>query len=388
MADDVLPQTPHDELVRYRRHLHAHPELSLREVETAAFIERELRAAGIAEIRTGVAGTGVVATLSGGRPGPVTLLRADMDALPIQELNDVPYRSTRDGIMHACGHDGHVAVLLATARALAGLRDRLPGTVVCCFQPGEEGYFGARRMIEEGVLERPHVDRVFALHLYSGLEVGKIGIRDGAFFAASDRFELRIAGRGGHGGMPDRSTDPIVAAAHLITMLQTIVSREIAPKEPAVVTIGKMEGGTTFNVIPDDAVLYGTVRTLDERVRQTMPHRIERIVSGLCSAMRVEYTLDYQWGYPPTVNDRACNDVVRDVARRRLGDGNVVDPHDVVMWSEDMSYFHQERPGAYFLVGVRGEERGSFPQHSARYDIDERALDVAFRMMTGIALHG
>jgi amidohydrolase len=379
---------PAAELRRYRRHFHAHPELSLVEFETAAFIERALRECAFDEIRTGVGGTGILATLRGGRPGPVTLLRADMDALPVEEVNSVSYRSEHAGVMHACGHDGHMAILLTAARVLSEMRGEIPGTLVFCFQPGEEGYAGNRLMIEDGALENPHVDRVFALHLYSGLELGKIGIRDGAFFAASDRFSIALVGKGGHGAMPQMTHDPIVGAAHFITMLQTIVSREVAPKDPAVVTIGSMEARGSFNVIPDRVEMRGTARTYDEGVRSMMPRRLERMLQGLAEAMRLDYEIEYDFGYPATVNDEAMNDVVREVAAQVVGAENVVDPHDVVMWGEDMAYMQQQRPGAYFIVGVRGAELGIEPQHSPRYDMDERALEIGFAMMIGIALTG
>ncbi|HVA28058.1 MAG TPA: M20 family metallopeptidase [Candidatus Baltobacteraceae bacterium] len=386
----TLPKidVPTEELVRYRRHFHAHPELSLHEHETAAFIERELRECDFDEIRTGVGGTGILATLKGGRPGPVTLLRADMDGLPMEEVADVPYRSTRPGAMHACGHDGHMAILLCAARALSRNREQVVGTIVFCFQPAEEGPAGNKMMIDDGALENPHVDRCFALHLYSGLEVGKIGVRDGPFFASSDRFELTLRGKGGHGAMPHTSVDPIVAAAQLVSMLQTIPSREIAPKDPVVLSVGSLHSGTTFNVIPDHADMRGTVRAFDHDVRQSMPERMERMVEGLCDAMRLDYEFEYLWGYPPTVNDPAMNDIVREVGQATLGRINVVDPHDVVLWAEDMSYMMEQRPGAYFVVGVRGPQMGHEPQHSARYDIDEAALGVGFRMMVGLALYG
>jgi amidohydrolase len=377
-----------EQLVRYRRHLHAHPELSLVEFETAAFIEQELREGAFDEIRTGVGGTGILATLRGGRPGPVTLLRADMDALPLDEQNDVAYRSVRTGVMHACGHDGHVAILLAAALALSRRRAEIPGTLVFCFQPGEEGYSGNKLMIADGALEDPHVDRTFALHLYSGLEVGKVGVRDGEFFASSDRFDIELIGKGGHGALPDTAVDPIVAAGQLVTALQTIASREIPPREPVVVTVGSLHAGTTFNVIPDRAQLQGSARAFNDAVRRSIPERIERIVQGLCAAMRLDYKMEYQWIYPPTVNDRSMNDIVREVGRAAVGAENVVDPHDLLMWSEDMSFMHNERPGAYFLVGARGTQKGIEPQHSARFDIDEHALEVGFKMMLGIALHG
>jgi amidohydrolase len=376
-----------DQLIRYRRHFHQHPELSLQEFETAKFIERELRSFGIDEIRTGVGKTGVLATLRGERPGPVTLLRADMDALPVQEVGDVQYRSLNDGVMHACGHDGHMAILLSAARALGGRRREIAGSLVFCFQPGEEGYAGNKLMIEDGALEDPHVDRTFALHLYSGLDVGKVGVRDGAFFASSDRFDIELIGRGGHGAMPQAAVDPIVGAAQLVTALQTIASREIAPQQPVVVTVGSLHAGTTFNVIPERAQLQGTARAFDEAVRKSLPERIERIILGVCEAMRLEYRFEYHWVYPPTVNDATINAVVREVARELRGPQDVVDPHDTVMWSEDMSFMQQQRPGAYFLVGARGPERGSEPQHSARFDIDERALQVGLEMMVGLGLH-
>ncbi len=375
------------ELVRYRRHFHAHPELSMAEHETAAFIERELRGLGVDAIRTGVGKTGIIATLRGSRPGPVTLLRADMDALPVQELNDVTYRSCNEGVMHACGHDAHMAILLAAVRTLCNRRGEVHGSLVFCFQPGEEGFSGNKLMIEDGALENPHVDRTFALHLYTGLDVGKIGVRDGAFFASSDRFEIELIGKGGHGAMPQSAVDPVVGAAQLVVLLQTIASREIAPPQPVVVTVGSLHAGTTFNVIPERAHLQGTARTFDEGVRKELPERVERMILGVCEAMRLEYRLDYHWVYPPTINDAAVNAIVRNVGRELLGSGNVVDPHEIVMWSEDMAFMQQLRPGAYFLVGARGSNVGSEPQHSARFDIDEHALEVGHDMMVALGLH-
>jgi len=378
---------PHDELVATRRRLHAAPELSMVEHETAAHVAGELGELGLDEVRTAVGITGVLGTLKGGKPGPVTLLRADMDALPITELNDVPYKSTRAGVMHACGHDGHVAILLSAARTLAARRAEVPGTLVFCFQPGEEGHAGAKKMIDDGALENPHVDRTFALHLFSGLDAGKIGVRDGAFFASADEFDLTIRGKGGHGAMPQLAVDPIAAGAYVVTLLQSIVAREVAPKDPAVVTVGQFVSGTTFNVIPDEAKMKGTVRAFDADVRKSMPERMERIIKGLAEALRFEYEFDYHWSYPPTVNAREINDVVRDVGRRELGAENVVE-HDIVMWAEDMSFMQEERPGAYFIVGARGGPQTAFPHHNARFDIDERALDVGYRMMLALGLAG
>jgi len=377
----------HDDLVATRRRLHAQPELSMVEHETAAYVAGQLHGLALDEVRTGIGITGVLGTLKGGEPGPVTLLRADMDALPITEVVDVPYKSTRPGVMHACGHDGHVAILLAAARTLAARRAEVPGTLVFCFQPGEEGHAGAKKMMDDGALENPHVDRTFALHLFSGLDVGKIGVRDGAFFASADEFDLTIRGKGGHGAMPQLAVDPVAAGAYVVTMLQTIVSREIAPKDPAVVTVGQFVSGTTFNVIPDEAKMKGTVRAFDAEVRKSMPERMRRILEGLSTALRFDYDFDYHWSYPPTVNSREMNDVVRDVGRRELGAQNVVE-HDIVMWAEDMSFMQEVRPGAYFIVGARGGLETSFPHHNARFDIDERALEVGYRMMTALGLAG
>lgn len=385
MSSTLDTLAPQEELVRYRRHFHAHAELSLLEFATAKFIERELREAGYDQIRTGIGRTGVLATLKGAKPGPVTLLRADMDALPIEERNEEPYRSLTPGVMHACGHDGHMAILLSAARALRQRADEIAGTLVFCFQPGEEGFAGNKLMIEDGALENPHVDRTFALHLYSGLDVGKIGVRDGAFFASSDRFDIELTGKGGHGALPQSTVDPIVAAAQFVTMLQSIVSREFPANQPVVVTVGSLHSGTTFNVIPELATLQGSVRAFDETIRAELPVRIERLLAGVCEAMRLTYRFDYHWIYPPTVNDPVTNDIVRAVAVEVVGAPNLVDPHEIVMWSEDMSFMQELRPGAYFLVGARGPRKGIEPQHSARFDIDERALEVGFRMMMGLA---
>jgi amidohydrolase len=382
-----LPSIPRAELVATRRRLHERPELSMVEFDTARSVADALDALGLDEIRTGIGKTGVLGTLVGGKPGPVTLLRADMDALPVRELNEVDYRSKHDGVMHACGHDGHVAILLAAARALAERRADVPGTLVFCFQPGEEGAAGNRFMIEDGALERPHVDRTFALHLYSGLDVGKVGVRDGAFFASADEFTLTVRGRGGHGAMPHAALDPVAAGSYAVTMLQTIVSRELAPREPVVLTVAAFHAGTTFNVIPDEAVLRGTVRAFDAEVRASIPDRMRRILTGLGAAMRVEMELEYRFSYPPTVNASEPNDVVRQVVREQLGADALVE-HEIVMWAEDMSFMQEQRPGAYFIVGSRGGETTAYPHHNARFDLDERALEVGWKMMVGLGLAG
>ncbi|TAM73794.1 amidohydrolase [bacterium] len=379
-----LPLPDFTDPVAVRRYLHRFPELSMQEHRTAVFVAERLRSLGL-RVREGVGRTGVLGVLEGGRPGQTTLLRADMDALPVRELNDAPYSSATEGVMHACGHDAHMAILLSAAAELAARRADVSGRVVFCFQPGEEGSAGNRLMIEDGALEDPHIDRCFALHVYSGLDVGRVGVRNGAFFASADEFTLTIEGKGGHGAMPQLSVDPIVVASQIISALQTIVSRELHPKDPAVVTVGSIESGTTFNVIPDHAVLKGTVRSFDREVRASMPKRIERITAGICEAMRASYDLDFRFSYPSTVNDPAMTDLVRAVGADVVGEGNVVE-HDVVLWSEDMSFMQEQRPGSYFLLGVRGGPETSVPHHNARFDLDERALRVGIDMMTGIAV--
>ncbi|MDE2571640.1 MAG: amidohydrolase [bacterium] len=372
--------------VAVRRHLHRFPELSLQERQTAALIAERLRTLGL-RVREGVGGTGVLGVLEGGRPGPTTLLRADMDGLPVRELNDVAYSSANEGVMHACGHDAHMSVLLGAAAELTARRAEAPGTIVFCFQPGEEGAAGNRLMIHDGALENPHVDRCFALHVYSGLDVGKIGVRNGPFFASADEFQLTIEGKGGHGAMPQLSVDPVVVAAQFITALQTIVSREVHPKDPAVITVGHIEAGSTFNVIPDRAVLQATVRNFDRETRERMPERIERVAKGVCEAMRARYQLEYRFSYPATVNDPAMTDVVREIGAQVVGKANVVE-HDVVLWSEDMSFMQEERPGSYFLLGVRGGPETAVPHHNARFNLDERALQTGIQMMVALGLRG
>jgi amidohydrolase len=273
---------------------------------------------------------------------------------------------------------------LGAAQTLCRQREAVAGTIVFCFQPGEEGSAGNRLMIEDGALEDPHVDRVFALHLYSGLEAGKIGIRDGAFLPSSDRFTIDVLGTGGHGAMPNSARDPIVAAAHIISVLQTIVSREVAAKDPVVVTVGAVNAGTTFNVIPDVARLRGTVRCFDAEIRRSMPERIERIVDGICAALRVEHRLTYAFTYPSTVNDRGQAELIRAAGRARIGAENVIE-HDVIMMAEDMSFMHAERPGGYFLVGTQSGPTTAYPNHNARFDIDESALVVGHDLFVELA---
>jgi amidohydrolase len=373
-----------DEVVATRRDFHAHPELGYQERRTAGIVAARLRELGL-DVREHVAETGVIGLLRGARPGPTVLLRADMDALPIQETGDAPYRSTIPNVMHACGHDGHTAVLLGVARLLAGQRDSLPGTVKFVFQPAEEGGAGAKRMIEEGALESPSVEAAFGIHLWNDGPVGAVGVRDGAFMAASDSFDLVVKGQGGHAAGPHRTIDPVVTAAHLIVALQTIVSRQVDPLQSAVVTVGHIEGGHARNVIPDEVLLQGTVRTFDPGLRQAMPERLERTARSVCAAFGGECGLRYWFGYPPTVNDPGMADLVREAAREVVGEERlVVAPQ--VMGAEDMSYFLERVPGCFFRVGSANAERGlTRPHHNPAFDFDEDALPIGVEVLARTA---
>jgi amidohydrolase len=379
-----LPGRLLDDVVALRRDLHAHPELGFEEVRTAGIVAARLRALGY-EVHEGIAVTGVVGVMRGARPGKTVMLRADMDALPMPEEVDSPYRSTVEGKMHACGHDGHVAMLLGAAELIAARRTELSGTVVLCFQPAEEGKGGARAMVAEGMLERFGVERAFGLHLYSQLPTGILGFREGPFYASSDSIEITIHGHGGHGAAPHLSIDPIQVAAEFIVLLQKVVSRQIDPLEPAVVTIGSIHGGTTHNVIPGSVRLLGTVRAFDAGVRENMAERIERVLRGVCETSRARYDFEYLWRYPVTSNDAVQNAYAFALAQREFGPERVVTSAKH-MGAEDFSFFAERVPSCYFVLGCRSDERTGFPHHNGKFDIDEAALGTGVRMMTALAL--
>jgi len=379
-----LPTALLDELIATRRDLHAHPELGFEEVRTAGIVAGRLRELGY-EVHERIGTTGVVGVLRGARRGQTIMLRADMDALPLPEENDSAFKSVVPGAMHACGHDGHVAILLGAARLLAERREQVAGTLVLCFQPAEEGKGGAKAMLDEGLLERFHIERAYALHLFSQLPTGVVGLRAGPFYASSDSIEIRILGRGGHGAAPHLSIDPILVAAEFIASVQKVVSRQIDPIEPAVVTIGAISGGTTHNVIPSAVTMLGTVRAFDAGVRERMAERIERVLRGVCEASGASYTFDYQWRYPVTSNDAAQTDYVRALAERTLGAARVV-ASDRHMGAEDFSFFAERVPACFFTVGSNGGPNSAFPHHHARFDIDETALETGVRMMIALAL--
>ena len=301
------------QLVEWRRHLHQRPELGFEENITAEFIAQKLTEWAI-EHQTGIAKTGIVATIQGTSPGPVLAIRADMDALPIQELNQVPYRSLHDGKMHACGHDGHVTIALGTAHYLARHRDTFAGTVKIIFQPAEEGPGGAKPMIEAGVLSQPEVDAIIGLHIWNNLPLGTVGVRSGPLMAATEYFHCTIQGRGGHGALPHQTVDSIVVGAQVVNAWQTIVARNISPIDSAVVTVGEFQAGTAVNVIANSARLSGTVRYFNPEYRDFLPERMEAIVAGICQAHGARYQFDYHRLYPPVINDATMAELIKSVA--------------------------------------------------------------------------
>lgn len=373
-------------LIRTRRDLHRHPELGFQEHRTAGIVAERLRAAGY-EVITGIAETGVVGTLRGGAgEGPTLLLRADMDALPIVEECGHDFVSTHAGVMHACGHDAHVAIGLATAERLARTRERWPGTVKYVFQPAEEGGGGGRRMVDEGVLEG--VDAALGLHVWTGLPSGVVGVVPGPLMASAADFEITVRGRGGHGAIPDETVDAVLAASQVVVALQSVVSRGVSPLQSAVVSVGAFQAGEAFNVIADTARLRGTARAFTPELCDELPRRIERVVAGVCQAMGASYDFHYDQNTPPTLNDPRAAEAVRTAAEEVVGRDRVrTDPDVRTMAAEDFGEFLLRVPGCYFFVGARNEARGQVhPHHSPRFDVCEDALPVAVDVLERAAL--
>jgi len=369
-----------NEVITLRRDFHQHPELGLKETRTAGIIAGYLEKAGLV-VKTGVGRTGVIGLLQGRKPGKTLMIRADMDALPIQEENQVPYRSENDGVMHACGHDGHMAILLGAAQILSVHRSEIPGNIKFVFQPGEEGYDGARLMIEDGVLENPPVDAAIALHLGCKIRTGKIGLRNGATMASSDAFSIRVYGQMGHGAHPENGVDAIYISGHVILSLQSLVSREVSALNPVVVHVGMIKGGTAGNIMADRVTLRTVVRTLDEDLRATIPQRLDRILKGITSAYRGSHEMRYLGGVGPVVNDPVILEMVRSAAEQTVGRENIIIP-EPSMGSDDMARFLERVPGCYFSLGVGNEEKGyNFPVHHPRFDLDEKGLTIGVETM-------
>lgn len=372
------------DLVEFRRDLHMHPELSFQEERTPHRVAAFLRDLGL-DVRTGVGGRGVVATLRGGKPGARVALRADFDALPIQDEKDVPYRSMVPGVMHACGHDIHTAGLLGVAKVLSEVREQIEGEVVFVHQFAEElPPGGAKSMIEDGCLDG--VDVIYGAHVHSPLEYGKVATREGPIMAAADAFTVKITGKGGHGARPHDTVDPVVTASHLVLSLQQIVSRQIDPLESAVVTVGAINAGNAFNVIPETATLKGTVRAFDPAVRDRLEEAVTTLSRSIPAAFGADGELDYQVGYPAVVNDAAETDRFNRLAIELLGEENV-QTMKPAMGGEDFAYYLQEVPGVFFFVGGRNEELNAvYPHHNALFDVDERSMLVTGRLFISAVL--
>ncbi|HEY4871125.1 MAG TPA: M20 family metallopeptidase [Candidatus Dormibacteraeota bacterium] len=374
--------TTSQHLQTHRRELHAAPELAFRENETATYLIERLEALSVDRLQTGVAGTGIVADIKGARPGRAVMVRADMDGLPITEAGDLPFRSTRRGVMHACGHDVHMAVALEVARALAGNRDQLAGMVRFVFQPAEEIAGGAKPMIDAGVLNG--IDRVVGLHVWAGLPTGQVSVRSGAMMASADGFTLVVRGKGGHGAMPEKTVDAVVIAAQIVTALQTLVSRETSPRAPVVVTLGSIHGGTASNIIAGEVVIQGTLRTFDAALRDHMLQRMAELAGGIATAMRGSCEFRLESAAPPVVNDAAIAALVAEAAKDVLGSDAVV-PFEPLMVGEDVAYFLDARPGCFFLLGG-APDTGPVLHHTAEFRVDERCLLMGYRVMGAAVL--
>jgi amidohydrolase len=369
-------------IIGMRRELHRIPEIGFAVGETAAYVARFLRAEGFL-VQTGIAQTGVVGLLDTGIPGPCLVIRADMDGLPIREETGLPFVSTHENAMHACGHDGHMAMALGAARVLNRLKHDLRGTVKFLFQPAEEGPGGAKPMIDAGVMEDPTVDYAVGCHLWPGIPQGDIGIRAGPFMAAMARFGIIIKGKGGHAGMPHQCVDALDTGVQVINALHRIVSRQIDPLMPTVVTVGSFHAGTAFNVIPGEAEIWGTTRTFDRETWKSWPDRIETIVSGVCRSMGADYEVTCDNGFPPLVNDASMAQMVRECAGDVVGPSHVVAP-DPTMGGEDMAFYLERSKGCFFFLGTGYE--GCPPLHSPRFVFNEDVLPLGVETFCRIAL--
>lgn len=373
-----------DKLIAIRNDLHSYPELSFQEVKTSQYILNLLKQTGIDELKV-VAKTGIVALLRGGRPGKTIALRADMDALPIHEENDVPYRSCNEGVMHACGHDIHMACLIGSAMILSKMKEAIRGNVKFLFQPAEEIFSGAKLMIDEGVMDQePRVDAIVGMHVWHSLKLGSIGVRPGAMMASADKFEIRLKGPGGHGANPHLTSDPIVSASYIISSLQTIVSRNVDPIQPAVLSICKINAGKAFNIIPDELQMEGTIRALDALTRKKLIERLTDISQGVAKAFGLELVIDLTEGCPPLINDRNITQIIRNSALELLGERNVVEI-EPTMGGEDFTYFTQLVPGAMFCLGVADEKHLS-PVHTPNFDVSPDALIIGSAMLSKVVL--
>ena len=375
-----------DEFISFRHHIHSHPELSFKEYETAKYISSLLTSWGI-QHQTGLAGTGIVAIIEGNSPeSRVLALRADMDALPILEQNDVPYKSQHDGVMHACGHDVHSTCLLGTAKILQQTRHEWEGTIKLIFQPGEEKHpGGASLLIKEGVLENPKPQAIFGLHVYPHLPYGKVGYRAGQYMASADEIYITVKGKGGHAALPHQTIDPIIISANLLTSLQTIISRSCNPLQPSVLSFGQIHGGNAGNVIPNEVKIEGTLRCMDEAWRAKAHELIKKHTVELCRAMGGDAEVEIPIGYPSLFNNPEATARVKQIADEAIGAENVVEL-DLRMAAEDFSFYTHQVPGCFFRIGTSFEDKFTFPVHNAQFDIYEKSIAIGIRMFCEIAM--
>ncbi|ODU16446.1 MAG: N-acyl-L-amino acid amidohydrolase [Variovorax sp. 67-131] len=382
---DAQSQRQHAEVVAWRRHMHRHPELSFKEVDTANFLERELAAIDGIEVSRPTP-TSLLARLAGGRQGRTLAMRADIDALPLQDQKSCDYASGNANVMHACGHDGHAAMLLGAARILAGLRAQVPGEVRFFFQHAEEQHpGGAQQMVDAGVMQG--VDQVISAHVMSTLDTGSIAVLDGPALASSDRFVLRLRGRGGHAANPDRCIDPIMIGAQIVGNLQAVVSRNTDPHEALILSVTRFDGGSAFNVIPDAVELWGSVRCFSDQVRAGVPALVERIANGVAAAHGATCELEYIRGYSPVVNDPAVAERMRAVVRQGIATA-ALQPIRPLPNSEDFSAFLKHAPGAYVFVGARSAAKGIVhPHHHPHFDFDEDALLHGVQLFANAPFH-
>jgi carboxypeptidase Ss1 len=374
------------EIIETRREIHQKPELAYKERATSKLVTEKLKSLGL-KVKTGIGGTGVMAILQGPRTGKVVALRADMDALPIEELADIDFRSRVKGVMHACGHDTHVAMLLGTAKLLVSRRKDLPGTVKFLFQPAEEhgGRGGAKPMIQAGVMKNPDVDYVFGLHIEDDVNSGVFAFRAGPIMASPDTFEIKVIGRGGHGAYPHETIDPVYVAAQVIVALQGVSGRMIDPVQPFVITIGSIHSGTKENIIPDQAILKGTLRTLDETTRKRAKTKIAEVAQGVSKAFGAKAEVEFEKdAYPVTINDKAATEqAMRTLAKIP---GTKVSVREPVMGGEDFSRFLQEAPGTFYFLGTHNPAKGcEHPNHSPRFKVDEDVLKLGAASLAMLA---
>lgn len=380
VREEALQETM-EQVVGWRRHMHRYPELSYQERETSAFAAKLLREWGW-NVRTDVGGHGIVADLSGSGAGRTVALRADMDALPIQDAKTVEYASQVPGVMHACGHDGHTAALLGTAKLLSEARESLNGNVRLLFQPAEEmPPGGAGAMIRDGALDG--VDYIYGVHLWSQLPAGTISTIAGPMMAAADEFTVHIKGKGGHGGLPHEAIDSVLVASHAVVNLQSVVSRNVDPTLPSVITVGSIHGGTTFNVIAAECKLQGTVRTFQKELRAYAQQRVNEVLAHTCDMFGASYELEYMLGYPPVVNDPAETEFVLGRAAELFGAERIA-TSPLIMAAEDFSYYLERVPGCFVFVGA-GSDTVNAPHHHPSFDIDESALETSVRLLVSLA---